>query len=91
MMGWYGGGAGWAMMAVTSLLGLLLIAVVVWAVVRMVPPVSRFAGPQSIEGGAGVAGVSSAQDILDQRFAAGEIDVEQYRAAVHELSAVRRR
>lgn len=88
MMGWYGGGAGWAMMVGSSLLGLLLIAVVVWAIVRIVPPAPRWNTPQSSGDGGGAG--ASAHDILDRRFAAGEIDVEQYRTAVRELSSVRR-
>lgn len=77
MMGWYGGGAGWATMIVNSLFGLLLIAVVVWAVLRLTAP-----GGQRPGGDSG----SEARRILDRRFAEGEIDVETYRAAVRELS-----
>lgn len=78
-MGWYGGGAGWAMMIANVIFGLVLIAVVVWAVVRVTS-----AGPRP-----GAGGHSEARDILDRRFAAGEIDAEAYRAALRELSAGR--
>jgi putative membrane protein len=75
MMGWYGG-MGW-MMVVSSVLGLALIGLVVWAIVRVTSTSQqpdRTARP-------------TAQEILDRRFAAGEIDVETYRAATRELSA----
>jgi Predicted membrane protein len=75
VMGWYGGGMGW-MMLTSSILGLALIGLVVWAIVRVTSP----SEPRERTAQA------SARDILDRRFAAGEIDVETYRAAVRELS-----
>jgi putative membrane protein len=75
MMGWYGG-MGW-MMVVSSVLGLALIGLVVWAIVRVT---STSQQPDRAER-------PTAREILDRRFASGEIDVETYRAAIRELSA----
>lgn len=83
MMGWYGGGAGWAMMIGNAIFGLLLIAVIVWAVLRFVAATPR------PDAGGHLGTPGDARDILDRRFAAGEIDVEAYRAAVRELSTGR--
>jgi putative membrane protein len=66
---------GW-MMLTSSVLGLVVIGLVVWAVVRATS--SSEPRERDVPG--------SARDILDRRFAAGEIDVETYRAAVRELS-----
>lgn len=74
-MGWYGAGMGWAMMISSSVLGLALIGLVVWAVVR----ITSTAQPDR-------SSSSGAREILDRRFAAGEIDVEAYRTALRELS-----
>jgi putative membrane protein len=75
MMGWYGG-MGW-MMVVSSVLGLALIGLVVWVIVRVTSTSQR---PDRAER-------PTAREILDRRFASGEIDVETYRAAIRELSA----
>ena len=75
MMGWYGG-MGW-MMVVSSVLGLALIGLVVWAIVRVTATSQQ---PDRTER-------PTPREILDRRFAAGEIDVETYRAAMRELSA----
>jgi putative membrane protein len=76
MMGWYGGGMGW-MMIFSSVLGLALIGLVVWAIVRLTAT-----GQQQ-----GRSAHSSAREILDRRFASGDLDVDSYRAAVRELAA----
>jgi putative membrane protein len=78
VMGWYGAGMGW-MMLTSSVLGLALIGLVVWAIVRVTSPSQP--GERRSQ--------ASAREILDRRFAAGEIDVEAYRAAVRELTAGR--
>jgi len=72
MMGWYGGGMGWAGWLGMGLFWLGLIAVIVLLVVRLLPG----AGP----GGPGQGGPrpDSPEEILDRRFAQGEIDVEAY-------------
>jgi putative membrane protein len=53
-----------------------LIGLVVWAIVQVTSTIHQ---PDR-------TGRQTAQDILDRRFAAGEIDVETYRAATRELS-----
>jgi putative membrane protein len=78
MMGSYGTGMGW-MMITSSALGLALIALVVWAIVRVTSPSEPSAPPE----------VPTARDILDRRYAAGEIDAAAYRAAVDDLSTGR--
>ncbi|WP_030440564.1 hypothetical protein [Actinoplanes subtropicus] len=70
MMGWYGGGMGWAGWLGMSLFWLVLLAAIVLLVVWLLP-------------GAGVTGrggrpPESPEDMLDRRFARGEIDVETY-------------
>jgi putative membrane protein len=76
MMGWYGGGMGWMMIA-STFVGVALIGLVVWAIVRVTSTTQQ---PDR-------SGQATARQILDRRFAAGEIDVETYRSAMRELSA----
>ncbi|OJV76687.1 MAG: hypothetical protein BGO37_11720 [Cellulomonas sp. 73-92] len=70
MMGWYGMGTGWAWLGM-GLFWLVLLGVILYAVVRLLP-----------SGGAsrGDRGPESPEDILDRRFARGEIDLETYQA-----------
>lgn len=72
-------GGGWAMMVGMAAFWLVVTALVAWGAVRLIS-----ARPQSEE---------DAQEILDRRFAAGDIDRDSYRAAVAELatSALRER
>ena len=72
MMGWYYGNAGWG--------GWLLMGsmmVVFWGLLIAVG-VALFRGIRR-EGPAGSSGPASAQRILDERFARGEIDADDYR------------
>ena len=69
MMGWYGGGMGWAGWLGMGLFWLVLLAVIVLLVVRLLPG----SGP-----GAGAPRPDSPEEILDRRFAQGEIDLETY-------------
>lgn len=67
MMDWYGGmGAGWWVFMV--LFWVVLVALIVWAIVRLSP---RAGGGESHE-------PDDAQAILDRRLARGEIDPETY-------------
>ncbi|MFI1991041.1 SHOCT domain-containing protein [Actinoplanes sp. NPDC020271] len=69
MMGWYGG-MGWGAWLGMGLFWLLLIVVIILLVVRLLPsmrPDDR-----------GNARRESPEDILDRRFARGEIDQETY-------------
>jgi putative membrane protein len=71
MMGWYGMGMGWGAWLGMGLFWLVLLGVILYAVVRLLP-----------SGGANGRdrGEDSAEEILDRRFARGEIDVEAYQA-----------
>ncbi len=69
----YGNGFGWGWMMLMPLLWIALIAVVVWAAVKVTQrPPDRPAGQQQRE---------TPQEILDRRFASGEIDVDAYSRA----------
>ncbi len=72
--GWGMGPAGWIFM---GLFWVLVIGLIVWAVVTLLPNV-RSTGRH--------AGQESPMEILDRRFALGEIDAEQYRRAREELT-----
>jgi putative membrane protein len=76
--GWGMGSAGWVFM---GLFWLVVIGLLVWVAASLLP------GGRS--GGRG--GRESAEEILDRRFALGEIDAEQYRRAREELAAGRSR
>ncbi len=70
--GWTGmGGGGWVVMTVVMAAFLALVVVGVVAVVRSGRPVVSDSG---------IAPGSSAQKVLDERFAGGEIDAEEYHA-----------
>jgi putative membrane protein len=71
--GWGMGTVGWIFMA---LFWIVLIGLVVWAVVALLPG-NRTGSAVRPE---------SPGEILDRRFARGEIDVEQYRLARAELA-----
>ena len=74
--GWGMGPAGWIFM---GLFWIVIIGLVVWAVGALLPG--------SRPGGAGQP--EAPEEILDRRFARGEIDVEQYRQARAELIGTR--
>jgi putative membrane protein len=63
-------------MLASSVLGIALIAVVVWALLRVTSPGSRVSGSAR----------ETPREILDRRLASGEIDVETYRTAARELT-----
>jgi putative membrane protein len=71
MMGWYGGGMGYGAWMFMGLFWLVLLTVIIWAVVRLLP---------ARRDGAGRGDQDSPEDILDRRFARGEIDAETYQA-----------
>ncbi len=70
-MMWWGSGYGWIWMLLSWA---VIIGLVVWAV-------NTFAGRDARGGN----GASSARRILDERFARGEIDEEEYRRRRDEL------
>jgi putative membrane protein len=74
--GWGMGPGGWILM---GLFWVVLIGLVVWAVVALLPG-SRLDTRGRPE---------TPEEILDRRFALGELDAEQYRRARQELAAAR--
>lgn len=81
MNGWgFGGTGAWLMV--------LLSTVVVLAVIAGVVLLVRGLGGSGTAGGSTLAGRpsrESPQDILKRRYAAGEIDREEYEKALHDL------
>lgn len=85
MMGWYGGGMAGGAWIFMGLFWIVLIAAIIWLVVRLLPsgnhghatsaPTAPLASPP-------VAGPrpDSPMEILDRRLALGEIDLETYQA-----------
>jgi len=81
-MGYGGfGGMGWGGMVGMVLLWAVLIGLVVWAVTRLLPT-RPYAG-------GGQPGQETPEEILDRRFARGEIDVETYQAQRAALATAR--
>lgn len=72
MWGYGYGDAGWAGWLVMGLMMLLFWAIVIGGVVFLVRSTGRN------RGGDGGAGGSDARRILDERFARGEIDTDEY-------------
>jgi putative membrane protein len=80
MMGYgVGMGLGWIVMV---LFWVLLIGLIVWGVTRLVP--TSTARPERYEP------TESAQEILDRRFANGELDVAEYTERRQQLAASRK-
>src|SRR5262245_17661042 len=72
--GWYG----WTWMLLMPLFWIVLLGVIVWAVVRIVQrPTDRWPAERRGE---------TPQEILDRRFASGEIDAETYTQARDRLA-----
>jgi putative membrane protein len=80
MGGWYGGGMGLGAWLFMGAFWVALLAVIVWLVVRLLPTGGRPARD---------AGADSPEDILDRRFARGEIDEPVYAAQRAALAAHR--
>jgi putative membrane protein len=83
MMYWNSGG--WIWMIFMSLLWIVLIGLIVWAVVRLTQQPSRHDDAR----GGGPAPRETPEEIADRRFASGEIDADTY-TAIHERLARRR-
>jgi putative membrane protein len=79
-MGW--GGMGWGGMIGMVVFWIVLIAAIVWAVTRLLPGRQAPSGPPS-------SGQESPEDILDRRYARGEIDLETYQAQRAALASAR--
>jgi putative membrane protein len=71
-------GSGWWMAVVMIVFGLLIIGVIVWAVATTTRS-HQTAAERTLTGGAAMR-ESSARQILDERFARGEIDAPEYEA-----------
>ncbi|MDP4510024.1 SHOCT domain-containing protein [Nonomuraea turcica] len=82
----YGDGGGWVWMVFMPLLWIVLIGLVVWAVIRLTQSASggRY-------GGDGREHRESPEEILDRRYASGEIDTDAYTEARERLAAHRPR
>jgi len=83
MYGYYGSGMGW-WIVVSSVFWLALVGVAVWALVRWVSHQTR-TGQSSPVGSPGTA--PSAEEILRQRYARGEIDATTYEQMRAHLAA----
>lgn len=87
MMGFYGGGMGGGAWIFMGLFWVILIAAIIWLVVRLLPSHSHSgattAAPHQ------VAGQESPLDVLDRRFASGELDLETYQVQRAALIAAR--
>lgn len=82
MMGWYGGGMGVGAWFFMGLFWIALIATVIWLVIRLLPSNGR-AGTTphaSTERMSALPAQESSLDVLDRRFAQGDIDLETYQA-----------
>ncbi|MGW1591564.1 SHOCT domain-containing protein [Streptomyces sp. NPDC002386] len=90
MMYWDGGG--WAWMAFMPLLWIVLIGLVVWAAIHLVRRPSGDRGGGTDRGWAsGGTSRETPEEILDRRFASGEIDADAYHEARRHLSSYRAR
>ncbi|MFR9798240.1 SHOCT domain-containing protein [Streptomyces sp. MS06] len=87
MMYWDGGG--WAWMAFMPLLWIVLIGLAVWGLVRLVQN-SSHGRPDAGRGGP-TENRETPEEILDRRFASGEIDADAYAEARKHLAAHRPR
>jgi putative membrane protein len=81
MMGWYGGGMGPGAWLLMGLFWVALLAVIVWLVVKLLPAGRR---PTDLGGHS-----ESPEEILDRRFALGEIDEQTYAEQRATLAAAR--
>lgn len=84
MMGWYGSGAwGWAGWLVMTLVMVAFWGLVIWGLVAIFRGSSRDTDTATPSHG------RDPMEILDERFARGEIDAEEYRARQDVLRATR--
>lgn len=83
MMGWNGGGMGWGTWLFVGLFWVALIALIIWLVVKLLPAGGRTPSSAPPESG------ESPVDILDRRFARGEVDLETYQVQRAALIKVR--
>jgi putative membrane protein len=80
MMGWYGGGMGLGAWLFMGGFWVLLLVLIGWLVVRLLPAGDRTrSGPVT----------PSPEEILDARYARGEMDDSEYASARAALAAAR--
>ena len=96
MMGLYGGGMGGGLWILMGLFWIGLIVAIIWLVTRLVPSNGPASGPavapqptSALLPAPGFAAYESPVEILDRRFAQGEIDLETYQAHRAALLAAR--
>jgi putative membrane protein len=87
MMGWYGGGMGGGAWIFMGLFWIILIAAIIWLLVRLLPSNSHSGETKTAPHQ--MPGQESPLDILDRRFASGELDVAAYQAQRAALIAAR--
>ncbi|MET7780295.1 MULTISPECIES: SHOCT domain-containing protein [Streptomyces] len=91
VMYWHDGwGGGWAWMAFMPLLWIALIGLAVWAVIRLTQGSSR-GRPEPGGGWEGHEHRETPEEILDRRYASGEIDTDTYTETRERLAAHRPR
>ena len=69
MMGWYGSGMGFGGWFFMGVFWLVLLGVIIWAVVRLLPSRRAPGGPSVTD---------TPEELLDRRFARGEVELETY-------------
>jgi putative membrane protein len=89
MMGWYGGGMGAGAWVVMGVFWIALLAGIIFLVVRLLPSNAHTGAPSVTPQSAQRPVQESALDILDRRFAQGDITLETYQAHRAALIAAR--
>jgi len=84
MMWGYGFGWGWLLMSFGTVLWIALLAVLVWALIRWVSSITSTATPMTMP--VPLSG-PSAEEILRQRYARGEIDTATFEQMRERLTA----
>jgi uncharacterized membrane protein len=87
MMSWYGSGMGGGAWIFMGLFWVVLIAAIIWLAVRLLP--SNLRSNATAASARQSAGQESLLDILDSRFASGEIDIETHQPQRATLIAAR--
>ncbi len=82
----YGGGMAWVSWLGMGLFWLLLLGVILFLVVRLLPGAGQGGSHEGVSGG---SAAESPEEILDRRFARGEIDTETYQAQRAALAEAR--
>jgi putative membrane protein len=89
MMGWYGSGMSSGPWIFMGLFWIILIAAIIWLVVRLLPSGARTGRTPVAPAGSVSSPLPSPLEVLDRRLAHGEIDLETYQAHRAALVAAR--